>query len=127
MSSKKAAEDYSDAVSQGSNDKIDITGKLNLAGQIDVADTVGGEIVKEAALVTAKGNIVTKNGVVISTQEDDASLSTNIFADPEVKAYYVDVYEKASYECRHVFDADLTWTKEEKRFVRRLDWQGMST
>ncbi|KAK0108166.1 hypothetical protein ONS95_002988 [Cadophora gregata] len=111
MSSKKTIEDDTDSVSQRSNDKI------------DVADKVGGAIVKEAALITAKGNIVTKDGRVISTQDDDASLSTNIFVDPEVKAYYVDLYEKAQYECRHAFDADLTWTKEEeKKLVRRLDW-----
>ncbi|PVH85136.1 MFS general substrate transporter [Cadophora sp. DSE1049] len=111
MSSKKTGEDDTDSASQRSNDKIDI------------ADKVGGAVVKEAALVTAKGNIVTKDGRVISTQDDDASLSTNIFADPEVKAYYVDLYEKAQYECRHAFDADLTWTKEEeKKLVRRLDW-----
>jgi hypothetical protein len=37
------------------------------------------------------------------------------------------VYEKAQYECRHVLDADLTWTKEEeKKLVRKLDWHGGS-
>jgi hypothetical protein len=82
-------------------------------------------ILDDADIVTAKGNIITKDGQVISTQESDASLSGNVFADPEVKAYYVGVYEKANYECRHVFDADLTWSKEEeKKIVRRLDWHG---
>ncbi|KAL2071872.1 hypothetical protein VTL71DRAFT_13107 [Oculimacula yallundae] len=111
MSSKKVQEDDSDTVSQSS------TGRPN------IADKIGGAVLKEAALVTAKGNVVTKEGVVISTQETDASLSTNVFADPEVKDYYVNLYEKAQYECRHAFDADLTWTKEEeKKLVRRLDW-----
>ena len=56
----------------------------------------------------------------------DSSLSTNIFSDPEIKAYYLDVYEKAKYECRHVFDADFQWSKEEeKALVRRLDWHGV--
>ncbi len=115
MSSNKTHGDDSDNASQGSS------------GKAEVADKVGGAVVKEAALVTAKGNVVTKDGIVISTQDNDASLSTNIFADPEVKAYYVDLYEKAQYECRHAFDADLTWTKEEeKKLVRRLDWHGMS-
>ena len=82
-------------------------------------------ILQDAKLVSARGNIVTKDGVVLSTQEVDASLAENIFLDPDIKAYYVDVYEKAQYECRHVFDADLTWTKEEeKKLVRKLDWHG---
>jgi hypothetical protein len=90
--------------------------------KIEVAATPKA-IAHDAELVTAKGNVITKDGVVVSPQESEASLSTNIFADPEVKAYYVDVYEKAKYECRHVFDADLTWTpQEEKRLVRKLDW-----
>jgi len=82
-------------------------------------------VLEKAELITARGNIVTKEGVVISTEDSDHSLSTNVFQDPEVKAYYVGVYEKAQYECRHVFDADLTWTKEEeKKIVRKLDWRG---
>lgn len=79
----------------------------------------------DAQVITARGNIITKDGVIVSTQESNASLSGNVFEDPEVTAYYVDVYEKASYECRHVFDADLTWTKEEERkLVRKLDLRG---
>lgn len=87
---------------------------------------VPGVILKDAELITAKGNIVTKDGVVVSTLDSDSSLSANIFSDPEIKAYYIGVYEKAQYECRHVFDAELTWTKEEERkLVRKLDWHGM--
>lgn len=47
----------------------------------------------------------------------------NPFADPEVAERYAAIYEKAQYECRHVFDPTLTWTPlEEKRLVRKLDW-----
>lgn len=93
--------------------------KIGLHGQAPRA------LIDEAELVTARGNVVTKDGVVISTDDSDHSLSTNVFQDPEVKAYFVRVYEKAKYECRHVFDADLTWTKEEERkIVRKLDWRG---
>jgi hypothetical protein len=82
-------------------------------------------ILQDAQLVTAHGNIITKDGIVVSTQESDASLSTNIFSDPEVEAYYVALYEKAQYECRHVLDGKLTWTpEEEKALVRKLDWRG---
>ncbi|QDS73106.1 hypothetical protein FKW77_000765 [Venturia effusa] len=85
---------------------------------------VSRAILDSAELVSARGNVITKDGLVVSTEDSDHSLSTNVFQDPEVRAYYVGVYEKANYECRHVFDADLTWTKEEeKKVVRKLDWR----
>ena len=80
---------------------------------------------ENADLVTAKGNIVTKDGVVYSTNDSDSSLAGNIFADPEVRDYYIKLYENANYECRHVFDADAEWSaEEEKRIVRKLDARG---
>jgi len=83
-------------------------------------------VLKDAELVTEKGHIITKDGVLVSTDDsDDALVKSNPFLDPEVKAYYVDLYEKSQYECRHVFDAELTWTEEEeKKLVRKLDWRG---
>lgn len=49
--------------------------------------------------------------------------SNNPFADPAVAERYAIIYEKAQYECRHVFDPELTWTpQEEKALVRKLDW-----
>ena len=84
-------------------------------------------LAQDAKLVTADGNIVTKDGIVISTEESDHSLAGNVFLDPEIRAYYVGVYEKSKYECRHVFDHELTWTKEEeKKLVRKLDIRGMA-
>ncbi|KAF4627859.1 hypothetical protein G7Y89_g10293 [Cudoniella acicularis] len=81
-------------------------------------------LLDDAEIVTEKGNVVTKDGVVFSSRESEDSLSANIFQDPEVKAYYVGIYEKSQYECRHVFDADATWTKEEeKAVIRKLDWR----
>lgn len=54
----------------------------------------------------------------------DATLDNNPFADPEVAERYALIYEKAQYECRHVFDPTLTWTaEEEKALVRKLDWR----
>lgn len=48
----------------------------------------------------------------------------NPFLDPDVAEYWSNVYEKAQYECRHVFDPSLTWSEEEeKRLVRKLDWR----
>jgi len=109
---KKTASD-SDSISRHSSEKG------------GVSDKIPGAILEDAQLVSAQGNIVTKDGVVISAHDSDRSLSTNVFADPEIRDYYVGVYEKAQYECRHVFDAELTWTKEEeKKVVRKLDWHG---
>jgi hypothetical protein len=109
-------ENKSDSQPQISSEKIGLDGKTPRA------------LFDEAELVTARGNIITKDGAVISTQDSDHSLSTNVFSDPEVKVYYVGVYEKTQYECRHVFDADLTWTKEEERkIVRKLDWRGIQS
>jgi hypothetical protein len=85
---------------------------------------VPGNLLDGAQIVTKSGNLVTKDGVVVSTQESDASLSTNVFSDPEIRDFYVKMYEKARYECRHVFDADLTWTaEEEKKLIRKVDWR----
>lgn len=98
----------------------------HVSSEKDIAANVPRGLVKDAKLVTAEGNVITKDGIVVSTVQSDRSLSANIFSDPEIKAYYVDVYEKSKYECRHVLDADLTWTQEEeKKLVRRLDWHGM--
>jgi hypothetical protein len=86
-------------------------------------------LLKGAELVTEKGHIVTKDGVLISADGlfgGNLVKHDNPFLDPEVKAYYVDMYEKSQYECRHVFDAEFTWTdEEEKKLVRKLDWRGM--
>ncbi|KAJ5166991.1 uncharacterized protein N7482_005772 [Penicillium canariense] len=50
--------------------------------------------------------------------------TSNPFLDPDVAEYWREVYEKAQYECRHVFDPKLTWSpEEEKRLVRKLDWR----
>ena len=54
---------------------------------------------------------------------DSDSHPDNPFADPAVAERYAIIYERAQYECRHVFDPELTWTpEEEKALVRKLDW-----
>ncbi|KAI1498719.1 major facilitator superfamily domain-containing protein [Biscogniauxia marginata] len=58
-----------------------------------------------------------------SASEDDLILDNNPFKDPVIAAHWKQVYEKSSYECRHVYDPTLTWSaEEEKRLVRKLDW-----
>ena len=118
MSSQSIAPgDQSDSASTHSSERI-ATDKI----------IIPKAALKDAELVTAQGNVITKDGVIISTQDSNQSLPTNIFQDPEVKSYYIDLYEKSKYECRHVFDADLTWTpEEEKRLVRKLDVRGECT
>ena len=65
-----------------------------------------------------------KDGVRTETLSRDSSVDAdNPFADPDVAARYALLYEKAQYECRHVFDPTMTWTpEEEKALVRKLDW-----
>ncbi|KAF2013951.1 MFS general substrate transporter [Aaosphaeria arxii CBS 175.79] len=46
----------------------------------------------------------------------------NPFSDPETAAHWAGVYEKAEYECRHIFDPTLSWSEaEERALVRKLD------
>ncbi|CDO52934.1 hypothetical protein DV495_005183 [Geotrichum candidum] len=76
----------------------------------------------DAKLVTKSGNVIDSEGNVIVTSADSDSdieggIRDNIFLDPEVANYYRGVYENAQYEGRHVFDPELTWTKEEERKI----------
>jgi hypothetical protein len=92
---------------------IAVEDALPTAAQVDTVsiqslDRIGDKppqgLAKDAEHVTARENIISKDGVVFSSNDSDDSLAGNIFADPEVAAYYKDVYENAQYECRHVFD-----------------------
>jgi hypothetical protein len=59
-----------------------------------------------------------------SDEEFEGDLAKNPFLDPNVAAHWQQVYDEAEYECRHAFDATLTWTEEEeKRVLRKLDWR----
>ncbi|KAI0537442.1 major facilitator superfamily domain-containing protein [Xylaria digitata] len=56
--------------------------------------------------------------------DEEELVKKNPFVDPRVAAQWKKVYEDCQYECRHVFDATLEWTKEEeKRLIRKLDWR----
>lgn len=65
-----------------------------------------------------------KDGSRIEALETEDGLhSKNPFADPEVAERYKIIYEKAQYECRHVFEPTLAWTTEEETaIVRKIDW-----
>lgn len=89
---------------------------------IDKTDKPPKGLAADAELITSRGNVISKDGVIFSSNDSDDSLAGNIFADPEVAAYYKRVYEEAKYECRHAFDPHATWTEEEeKQIIRKLD------
>lgn len=47
----------------------------------------------------------------------------HVFQDPVVAEHYQKLYELCDYECRHHFDPEFTWTKEEeKKVVWKNDW-----
>lgn len=87
-------------------------------------ENVAPSLAKDAELITSQGNVITKDGTLVVTHESTSSLN-NPFKDPEVREYYKGVYEDAKYECRHVFNADATWSEEEeKKVIRKLDMRG---
>ncbi|CDO52933.1 similar to Saccharomyces cerevisiae YIL166C Putative protein with similarity to the allantoate permease (Dal5p) subfamily of the major facilitator superfamily [Geotrichum candidum] len=95
----------------------------------DHADLNGYVPEADVKLVTKSGNIITANSQVVRThafdndQESD-SIDDNIFLDPEIAEFYRNLYEDAQYEGRHVFDPNLTWSKEEERkIVWKLEWR----
>lgn len=52
------------------------------------------------------------------------SQENNIFKDPKVLEFYSNVYEDSKYECRHLLDPDLTWTKKEEDHITwKNDWK----
>ncbi|CEP22079.1 unnamed protein product [Cyberlindnera jadinii] len=73
---------------------------------------------------------VVKSNVEESTRQldfDEESLSSSeyhIFKDAENVKFYTNIYEKAQYECRHLFDPIFTWTPEEERkVIWKCDWR----
>lgn len=68
-----------------------------------------------------------KNQLIEEIQFDLESISSSesdhVFKDPKLANYYAGIYEESKYECRHLFDPELTWTeKEEKIITRKNDW-----
>lgn len=50
---------------------------------------------------------------------DYGSYRNHVFTDPEVAKYWTDVMHKASYEGRHRFDPEFTWSATEEKKVKR--------
>lgn len=72
-----------------------------------------------AGMTRASSDSLTSNNI-----SNDTKFQENPFLDPDVATHYRGLYEKAQYECRHVFDPSLEWTPaEEKAIVRKLDWR----
>ncbi|QLQ78669.1 hypothetical protein HG537_0B00160 [Torulaspora globosa] len=78
--------------------------------------------------LTGSNKGATKNEEQINvTYYDDDLLSSSsechVFTNPQQAKYYRDLYESTDYECRHLFDPDMTWTEEEERsVVKKNDW-----
>ena len=89
--------------------------KIDEGLQYDETTTFNaGPVPKKDAYVSAPSD----------SDEDGEAFRKNPFLDPDVAEHWSTVYEKADYECRHVFDPSFTWTEEEERkLVRRLDWR----
>lgn len=73
--------------------------------------------------ITPNGNVITEAGEVViipSDSDDEGSkeAAKNIFKDPDVAAYYRDLYDQVQYECRHAFDPDFEWTAAEEAQVK---------
>ncbi|CAG8918154.1 unnamed protein product [Penicillium salamii] len=81
----------------------------------------GGKI---APLATVSNTVERKRSYGTLEPSGETTDQKNPFLDPDVAEYWRTVYEKAQYECRHVFDPALTWSEEEERcLVRKLDWR----
>jgi hypothetical protein len=50
---------------------------------------------------------------------DYGSGRDHVFANPKVADYWRNVYEQATYEGRHRFDPDFTWSAKEEKAVKR--------
>lgn len=62
-----------------------------------------------------------------SQSETGSSINEHIFKDEVLATYWRGVYEKSSYENRHRFDPNYTWTPaEEKKLVRKVNIMALS-
>jgi hypothetical protein len=90
-------------------------------GKVDIAPDAnyGGAVADVKAQIKE-----TTTSVSVSEDETTDYFGHNPFADTVTAEHWKGVYEKAQYECRHVFDPTLTWEEEEeKRLIRKLDWR----
>jgi hypothetical protein len=97
------------------------------SGVNPVPSVVGNDKLQFEEETTFSDPVPIKQSTVASSLESDEEghdFNKNPFLDPDVAAHWTAVYEASQYECRHVFDPELTWTEEEeKKLVRRLDWR----
>ena len=71
-----------------------------------------------------RGNPLPALSELSASSEGGYDHAKNPFRDSVVAQKWFDAYEKSQYECRHVFDPELTWTdEEERRLVRKIDWR----
>ncbi|QLL31148.1 hypothetical protein HG536_0A09650 [Torulaspora globosa] len=91
-------------------------------------DTEAQRVFEVPQDLTGSNKDATKNEEQINvTYYDDDRLSSSsewhVFTNPQQAKYYRNLYESTNYECRHLFDPDMTWTEEEERkVVKKNDW-----
>lgn len=105
------------------NDNLQKVALVNTESETSSANRPEDQNPSFVGKATIKGEAVVSSSSSVTPSVDASDVKENIFADPEVAAFYAELYEKAQYECRHVFDPNLQWTpQEERRIVRKLDW-----
>lgn len=83
----------------------------------------------DGSIIAEVGENGSNKPSVVEDVESIGSLSTtddpsNPFKNPEVAKYWEGVYEKAQYECRHLFDPYFTWSPaEERKLVWKLEYR----
>ncbi len=80
------------------------------------ADEKGSAVANIAALTTTSASDD-------SSDDEYGALAKNPFLDPEIAAHWRQAYENSQYECRHVFDPAVTWSEEEKKVIRKVDFR----
>lgn len=63
--------------------------------------------------VNARDELPTSTGEVLG------SIEPHVFSNPRRAAHWQHVYESATYEGRHRFNATLTWSAEEERRLKK--------
>lgn len=72
---------------------------------------------------TDKKQGVQSEVIDLESVSSSEKLFYHVFRDPQVADHFRKIYEEHDYECRHLFDPDLTWTPEEERKItRKNDW-----
>lgn len=79
-------------------------------------DKVDGEEPMTAVADLEVGGIVEMTSLKEAPQDPKVD---HVFSDPNVAAYWRNVYNEAKYESRHRFDPEFTWSAQSERLLKR--------